>query len=251
MAQADLSEFFEAYGMFVPGTNIHVGDYADYYVTTSQADINAARKYMQQYDRKLGNIMFIDDHVLPMKPADPNNIFEGLPATTNGLKKNNLDQHNEVAEYKSLPIGEAGDYALFTDDAPDVTDDYYSLSANGRTITFHGTNYAGHKFYDAEGNLIWATNAKTVALPQAVLGMGIDNVTIKTAMYNMKDALCTDQKPDPDGINSIDDDSSNALHHIYDLEGRRVQRADSPGLYIINGRLIYKTNPTNTNLTKQ
>ena len=251
VAQADLSEFFEAYGMFVPGTNIHVGDYADYYVTTSQADINAARKYMQQYDRKLGNIMFIDDHVLPMKPADPNNIFEGLPATTNGLKKNNLDQHNEVAEYKSLPIGEAGDYALFTDDAPDVTDDYYSLSANGRTITFHGTNYAGHKFYDAEGNLIWATNAKTVALPQAVLGMGIDNVTIKTAMYNMKDALCTDQKPDPDGINSIDDDSSNALHHIYDLEGRRVQRADSPGLYIINGRLIYKTNPTNTNLTKQ
>ena len=251
VAQADLSEFFEAYGMFVPGTNIHVGDYADYYVTTSQADINAARKYMQQYDRKLGNIMFIDDHVLPMKPADPNNIFEGLPATTNGLKKNNLDQHNEVAEYKSLSIGEAGDYALFTDDAPDVTDDYYSLSANGRTITFHGTNYAGHKFYDAEGNLIWATNAKTVALPQAVLGMGIDNVTIKTAMYNMKDALCTDQKPDPDGINSIDDDSSNALHHIYDLEGRRVQRADSPGLYIINGRLIYKTNPTNTNLTKQ
>ena len=237
VAQADLSEFFEAYGMFVPGSNIHVNDYADYNVTTTQADIDAARKYMQQYERKLGNIMFIDDHLEPMKPADPDNIFEGVPATSNGLKKNNLDQHNEVAEYKNLPIGEAGDYELFTDDAPDVVDDYYSLSANGKTITFYGTNYAGHKFYDAQGHLIWATNARSVSLPQAVLSLGVANVTIMTAMYNMKDALCTDQKPDPNGIVTIQTDASR--REMINLQGQRMQYTNTPGIYIINGKKVF------------
>ena len=237
VAQADLSEFFEAYGMFVPGDNIHVSDYADYYVTTTQADIDAARKYMQKYERKLGNIMFIDDHLEPMKPADPNNIFEGVPATSNGLKKNNLDQHNEVAEYASLPIGESGDYELFTDDAPDVVDDYNSLSTNKKVITFHGTNYAGHKFYDAQGNLIWATNARKVTLPQVVLNLGIDNVTILTAMYNMKDVLCTDQKPDQDGITTIRSETDQK--EMLNLLGQRLQHADKPGIYIVNGKKIY------------
>ncbi len=236
VAQADLSELFEAYGMFVPGSNIHVGDYADYYVTTTQADIDAARTYMQQYEKKLGNIMFIDDHLEPMKPADPDNIFEGVPATTNGLKKNNLDQHNEVAEYKNLPIGESGDYELFTDDAPDVVDDYYSLSSNGKTITFHGTNYAGHKFYDARGNLIWATNARSVALPQVVLNLGLNNVSVVTAMYNMKDAPCTTQQPDvvASPLNEKGEIS------VFNLIGQRMQQVSKPGLYIINGKKTIK-----------
>ena len=237
VAQADLSEFFEAYGMFVPGNNIHVGDYADYYVTTTQAEIDAARRYMQKYERKLGNIMFIDDHLEPMKPADPDNIFEGVCATTNGKKKNNLDQHNEVAEYKNLPIGEAGDYELFTDDAPDVVDDYYTLSYNKKTITFRGTNYAGHKFYDAEGNLIWATNARSVALPQVVLNLGMDNVTVMTAMYNMKDVLCTDKKPDSDGIIAVRTDAGH--RQMFNLQGQRLQHAAKPGIYIVNGKKIY------------
>ncbi len=240
VAQADLSEFFEAYGMFVPGTSIHVSDYADYYVTTTQADIDAARSYMRQYERKLGNIMFIDDHLEPMKPADAGNIFEGVPATATGLRINNLDQHNEVAEYKNLPIGESGDYALFTDDAPDVTDDYYTLSANGKTITFQGTNYAGHKFYDALGNLVWATNARSVTLPSAVLNLGMDNITIVTAMYNMKDALCTDQKPD--GVTSplYDKEKTTNKNCIFNLNGQRVQHSGQPGIYIINGKKTIK-----------
>lgn len=238
VAQADLSELFEAYGMFIPANNIHVSDYADYHVTTTQADIDAARQYMQQYPRKLGNIMFIDDHLEPMHTADADNIFEGVPATSNGLKKNNLDQHNEVTEYKSLPIGESGDYALFTDDAPDVVDDYYTLSPNGRTITFHGTNYAGHKFYNAEGRLIWATNARQVALPQAVLSLGLANVTIMTAMYNMKDAPCTDQQPDPQGIDVLHYQPS-AHQRFINLQGQRLDSADAPGVYIIDGKKTF------------
>ena len=244
VAQADLSELFEAYGMFVPGDKVHVGDYADYYVTTTQTDIDAARSYMQQYGRKLGNIMFIDDHIEPMKPANADNIFEGVPATADGLKTNNLEQHNEEAEYQSLPIGEAGDYELFTDDAPDVTDDYYSLSADGRTITFHGTHYAGHKFYDAKGRLVWATNARSVNLPQTVLNLGMENITVKTAMYNMKDSLCTDQQPV--GVTlpqKFKVQTSNFKNHevLYNLNGQRVHPTDKPGFYIVNGKNIIKS----------
>lgn len=248
VAQADLSELFEAYGMFVSGDKIHVNDYADYYVTTTQADINAARSYMQQYNRKLGNIMFIDDHIEPMKSADPNNIFEGVPATHNGLKKNNLDQHNEVAEYQKLPIGEAGDYELFTSDAPDVTDDYYSLSVDGKTITFHGTNFAGHKFYDGEGRLLWATNARTVELPQVVIDYGISNVTIVTAMYNMKDAPCMTQPtalfPKPSS-----NPEDGGYYQVFNIQGQYVSDMTtttdlsnlSPkhSIYIVNQKKIY------------
>ena len=55
VAQADLSEFFESYGMFIPVENHFVGDYANYFVTTTQADIDAARAYMQKYPKKLNN----------------------------------------------------------------------------------------------------------------------------------------------------------------------------------------------------
>ena len=237
VAQADLSEFFEAYGMFIPCTKVHVSDYAEYDVNTSQADIDAARRYMQKYERKLGNIMFIDDHIMPMKPANPDNIFEGVPATTSGVRVNNMDQHNEVSEYRSLPVGESGDYELFTPDAPNAVDDYYTLSANGKTIVFHGTGYAGHKFYDALGNLVWATNARTVALPASVLSMGLDNLSIVTAMYNMTDAPCPYGKPDTEDVTAIR--SAAAPSVVYDLTGRRLAAPDKPGLYILNRKKVF------------
>ena len=56
-AGEDLSEFFEAYGMFIPVSNFFVDDYSKYWVTTTQADIDAAKAYMQRYP-KAGNIVF-------------------------------------------------------------------------------------------------------------------------------------------------------------------------------------------------
>ncbi|MBQ8968661.1 MAG: M60 family metallopeptidase [Bacteroidaceae bacterium] len=186
VAQADLSEFFEAYGMFVPVDKYHVGDYANYLVTTTQADIDAAKKYMQKYPKKLGNIMFIDDHITPMKDADPNNIFEGQPAT-NGKKTNDTGQHDELGN--GLPVGDVGDYEEYDGRTTyTVNNDYCSVS--GSTITFKGTGFIGHKFYDKNGKLIWATNAKSVTLPKAVRDLGIENVTIVAAEANMTDVPC-------------------------------------------------------------
>ena len=183
VAQADLSEFFESFGMFVPVNNFHVGDYANYLVTTTQADIDAAKKYMQKYPKKLGNIMFIDDHILPMKPADADNIFEGLPQT-GGKRTNNLTQHNN-----SLPVGDVGDYEDFDGRTEyEVNADYFMLSGND--IEFKGTGYIGHKFYDLNGNLIWATNSTKTTLPAKLRNLGVENFYVVAAQANMADVPC-------------------------------------------------------------
>lgn len=185
VAQADLSEFFESFGMFVPADKVFVGDYSNYLVTTTQADIDAAKAYMQKYPKKLGNIMFIDDHVGPMKAADPDNIFEGLPAA-DGKRSNNLQQHDG-----KLPVGDVGDYEDFTDDAGyDVTGDYYQV--NGSTISFKGSGYIGHKFYDLDGNLVWATNAKSTTLPTKLANLSNDygKYVCVAAQANMTDVPC-------------------------------------------------------------
>ncbi len=233
VAQADLSEFFEAYGMFIPVNRMHVGDYANYLVTTTQSQINAAKAYMRKYEQKLGNIMFIDDRV-SKKKADPDNLFEGVPAK-DGYKIPISDEY----PFASGKTYVGGDYESYTDEPADVTDDYYKLSADGKTITFYGTNYAGHKFYDQEGNFLWATNAKTIKLPAVILNLGMENVTVMTAQYDMKDVPCLDEAT---AISDLRADVSKHPDSIYDLGGRRISPSSTlqKGIYIIGGKLRAK-----------
>lgn len=232
VAQADLSEFFEAYGMFIPVNMLHVSDYSNYDVSTTAAQIASARKYMQKYEKKLGNIMFIDDRVIKKK-ADKDNIFGCVPAA-DGYKKANEEYPFLMATTGSAYVG--GDYEKFTDDAEPVTDDWYKLSSNGKTITFQGTkNYAGHKFYDTDGNFIWATNKRQTALPKCVTDLGMENMTVMTANYDMSDTPCTDTKPD--AISDIAAGDAVGSNRAYDMTGRHVNRV-SRGLYIINGKKI-------------
>lgn len=234
VAQADLSELFEAYGMFIPVKMLHVGDYSNYDVTTTQQHINSAKKYMQKYEKKLGNIMFIDDRII-QKKADRDNIF-GCVAASDGKKRANDEYPYLMKSASSSYVG--GDYESFTDDAEPVVDDYYTLNSTGKTITFQGTkNYAGHKFYDADGNLIWATNARSTKLPDHILALGLDKVTIKTAMYDMSDRLCTDQKPD-DAVNDVRMGEVPASKQVFDITGRRIGSIHQSGLYIVNGKKV-------------
>ena len=185
VAQADLSEFFEAYGMFIPVENFHVGDYANYLVTTTQADIAAAKKYMQKYPKKLGNIMFIDDHVAKYQ-ADPDNKFEGLPAS-DGYKVNDTAQHDELGN--GLGVGTTGDYMQYDGHQNyETNNDRYSLS-NGK-ISFTGKGQMGHKVYDLDGNLIWGCNGNSVTIPSAIASLFPDQVVVVAAEANMKDVPC-------------------------------------------------------------
>ncbi len=235
VAQADLSEFFEAYGMFIPCENLHVGDYADYYVTTTQSQINSAKKQMQKYEKKLGNIMFIDDRII-QKEAVADNIFHCVPAS-DGYKRANDEYPYLMTSSTASYVG--GDYESFSDDAAPVTDDWYKLSSNGKTITFQGTkNYAGHKFYDADGNLIWATNTVKATLPKCVLDLGIENVTIMTANYDMSDTPCTDVDPAV-AVRDVQRGDVPESMKVFDLTGRRINTITQSGLYIVNGKKAY------------
>ena len=235
VAQADLSEFFEAYGMFIPVKMLEVGDYSTYFVTTTQSDINSAKAYMQKYEKKLGNIMFIDDRI-SKKKADADNIFGCVPAS-DGYKRPNDEYPYLMASATAAYVG--GDYESFSADAKPIYDDYYTLSSNGKNIVFQGTrNYAGHKFYDANGNLIWATNKRSDKLPDVVLNLGIENVRIMTAMYDMTDVPCTDQKPDIDAIRDVRTGEVLTDKTVFDLSGRRIQHVSQPGIYVIGGRKV-------------
>jgi len=184
VAQADLSEFFEAYGMFKPVEMYEVGDYSTYFVTTTQADIDAAKKYMKKYPKKLGNIMFIDDHVVKRK-AETNIKFAGLPQG-DGYRYQNFEQSaSSASDYANR----TGDYEEYDGhEEYDVTDDYFTISSS--TVKFTGSGYVGHKFYDLDGNLIWATNAKSATLPTSVRKLGPEKFTVVAAQQNMTDVPC-------------------------------------------------------------
>lgn len=237
VAKADLSEFFEAYGMFIPVSNVEVGDYATYHVTTTQAQITSAKKYMQKYEKKLGNIMFIDDRVIT-HPAIKDNIFEAIPKGANRVPISDEAKNQFLmASPTSTYVG--GDYTLFTEDATPSNDDYYVLTNKNKTIEFKGTNYAGHKFYDADGNLLYATNAKKVSLPKRVTDIGMDNVRVVTANYDMTDTECTDTKPDPDAVRDVRTGQVLTGKDVFDLTGRRVSHVTRSGMYIVNGKKVF------------
>ncbi len=183
IAQADLSEFFEAWGMFIPVENYYNDDYGDKFVTTTQDDIDEARAYMRQYEKKLGNIMFIDDHI-ERKLADPDNKFEAVPAE-DGYKV-------DCRTYDESKIGTAGDHGDYEQydghTEYDIDVDYYSIT--NKTIQFKGTGCVGHKVYDLDGNLIWACNMLERAIPDAIYSLFPDNVVVVGAEANMNDVPC-------------------------------------------------------------
>lgn len=180
VAQADLSELFEAYGMFVPMKNRYVGDYADFFVTTTQAEIDAARAYMQKYPRKLGNIMFIDDHIATSQKANPNNKFEAVPAA-NGLKVN-------CCTYNGSKMGTAGDVGMYSDFKGTYQNDgyFYNWNAYTRQVRVLGEGAVGFKVYDTEGKLVYLSNEKVFNLPKEIVEKGF---VIKAAEGNGADVI--------------------------------------------------------------
>ena len=178
VAQADLSEFFKTYGFFVPISNLYVGDYGDYNITTTQAEIDEALEYMHKYPTKLGNIMFIDERAAREK-ADANNRFHAVPAS-DGYKCHGPSQDGL----------KGGFYKDYTGDPDYKTNGDYFTIKNG-TISFVGTGWMGHKFYDRETDeLIWATAEKSTSLPSELVTLTPKKYYVVAAEQNGKDVPC-------------------------------------------------------------
>ena len=152
VAQMDLSEFFEVWGFFEPMNNAHVGDYQDYYVTLSAEDAEASRAKMQQYTKKGGHLIFIEDRVKPSKRGDG----------VNGYRE---------AYESSVPIGSVGDTGQW--------EDYMNTNVKAQGYYYKkGTSYitilaedgacgaVGFKLYDAEtGELLSVNNKLSLKIP--------------------------------------------------------------------------------------
>ena len=181
-AGEDLSEFFEAYGMFIPVKDMYVGDYSNYWVTTTQADINAAKKYMQRYP-KAGNIIFIEDRI-KQSPSVADGPLEGKPKSKYRVPISDEDC-NQIGKH-----GDVGQYSDYVDDY--VTDGYYYVTSGtsaNTTYKITGTGAVGFKVYDKDGKLIYLSNKKSFTPPTAVQKKMKDGFSLYAAEGNGYDVL--------------------------------------------------------------
>lgn len=177
LTNMDLSEFFEAWGFFVPFRNGYVGDYGHHYVYALQADIDASKARMQQYEKKGGHLMFLEDRIRPSKYIVNEELKEKIDLYA-GLSDNEYIQQGyraNYADWEGERIGEVGDFGQWEDyvDESVKAQDYYYTSVNGKIMIKEGANAGGalgFKLYNATtGELLTFTNRKSMTIPTAHL----------------------------------------------------------------------------------
>lgn len=154
VAQMDLSEFFEAWGMFEPMTDAGVGDYENFIVNLTKEEAEASRKRMQRYEKKGGHLIFIEDRIKPSPRTD-------------GVAGNRLDFNEEFVIGKMGSTGQWGDYI---DESVKAQGYYYSRSSNNITIkkAADAKGALGFKLYNAQtGELLDFNNEFKLAVPVA------------------------------------------------------------------------------------
>ena len=179
-AQLDLSELFEVNGMFVPYEKFYVGDYGDYWVTTTQKDIEDAKAYMHKYP-KAPSICFIDDRI-KQSPAIFDGPFEGKPK----------GEYRIAYDDGEVPIGYAdvGQWSDFVDEYQ--TNGYYyvtTTSGGVTTYSMNGSGAIGFKVYDNAGNLVYLSNKKKFTIPTYVASKLTDGFKIVACEANGYEVL--------------------------------------------------------------
>ncbi len=152
IAQMDLSEFFEAWGFFEPMTNVTIGDYGNYNVNLTQAEAEASRARMQQYEKKAGHLIFIEDRIKPSKRTD-------------GAEGYRIDFNEEYAIGK---MGDFGQWEDYIDESVKAEGYFYSLIGNTIYIKEQeGAKGAlGFKMYDSvSGRLLAFSNTRNLTIP--------------------------------------------------------------------------------------
>lgn len=227
IAQADLSELFAVYGFFEPVDRYHVGDYGDYYITTTQEDINETLEYMHRYPKKLGNILFIEDRVSPVL------------ATYEGHKAGEYKQRRGDDQIgASATAGDVGQYHTFLE-TPDLPNYYYTVTTSGK-ISIIGSGaqgLVGFKVYNENGQLAFVSNRLTFTLPAALRSQ---NYTLVAAMADGSDIKLSTELPE--GIHSATETLSGSYHTttLYDLQGRPVQQPQRGAFYISGSKKIIR-----------
>ncbi len=179
-AQLDLSELFEVNGMFVPYDKFYVGDYSDYWVTTTEKDIEEAKAYMHRYP-KAPSICFIDDRIEP-SPLIPDSPLEGKPQ---GEYRMAYDANEASTGYADV-----GQWSDFVDEYQ--TNGYYYITSTSQGLTTYnisGEGAIGFKVYDKDGKLIYLSNRKKMTPPTYVAEKMKEGFTIVACEANGYEVL--------------------------------------------------------------
>ena len=157
----DLSEFFQAYGMFVPFEQRDIDDYGTFPTYATQTEIDAAIAKMRTYAKPKGNILFIEDHIRLEDAID----HDGNPLVD--------DEGNAILrkDYEdNCAVGKMGDVGQYTDYVDGNYADGYSCTISDKgVVKMDGTGAVGYKVYDSEGHLLYFSNSNTFTLPASVL----------------------------------------------------------------------------------
>lgn len=149
VAQEDLTDFFTAYGFFVPFTNMSIEDYGAHTMTNRQVDINRTLANIQQYPKNR-TLLFVEDRVDYVLTTD----F----LTTAGNKRRDSDR-----------VGQCGDLGQFTSYLPEAaTMGSYTYLQADSLYAMEGEGGVGFIMLDGDNNLKYAANAFDFCIPSSI-----------------------------------------------------------------------------------
>ncbi|MBO4589738.1 MAG: M60 family metallopeptidase [Bacteroidaceae bacterium] len=157
IANADMSEFFECYGFFNPLDGFFVSDYSNSNVYLTEKVSQQYKEKMQKFEKKLGNLVFVEDRIYPAKGRAP----WGDPSV------------NRVNYDSEWPFGSMGDVGQYLDYNDDVVPQGYTYTQKGLNIVINHENASGavgFKVYDLEGKLVAISNSYKFSLPASLTG---------------------------------------------------------------------------------
>lgn len=161
IVKEDLTEFFQAFGFFVPFETRVIGDYGDYYTYCTQEMIDEAKAQMAQYKKPKGNILFVENHIKHEPAIDHDGNYLYNPDGSQVLRTDFSDTD---------AVGKCGDVGSYSDFATGHYASGYTYTIkNDSILTMQGEGAVGYKVYDNEGNLLYFSNCNTFALPQSVV----------------------------------------------------------------------------------
>lgn len=160
IVKEDLTEFFQAFGFFVPFETRVIGDYGDYYTYCTQEMIDEAKAQMAQYKKPKGNIMFVENHIKHEPAIDHDGNYLYNPDGSQVLRTDFSDTD---------AVGKCGDVGSYSDFATGHYASGYTYTIkNDSILTMQGEGAVGYKVYDNEGNLLYFANTNSFVLPQTV-----------------------------------------------------------------------------------
>ncbi|MBO4550575.1 MAG: leucine-rich repeat protein, partial [Bacteroidaceae bacterium] len=149
VAQEDLTDFFTVHGFFEPATNRYLECYGDHHITNRKAEINGTKNKIAQYEKKNREIIFIEDRVEHVPPTD------FIPRDGAYRSGDAVGQYGDIGQFTSYLPGacEPSDYVYYRSDS------LYAMVGSGGV---------GFLMLDADGNIKYAANAKSICIPTSI-----------------------------------------------------------------------------------